>query len=121
MNDLLTIACEVVIELFRSDVDGHVPNPVYSWLATTGAHFGIGMVVALTRARKFAARLLAPFIVKELAFDLRLDGFALLTLADSAVDTIVVSLGYLWASWATGRRFVGHASLSKALASWNFR
>ena len=36
-------------------------------------------------------------VAAELAYDLPGDGFALQTWADSAVDVVVVALGYLWA------------------------
>lgn len=90
MTDLLTIAGEVLAELFRSDVDGHIPDPVYSWLATTVAHFGMGMMVALSPARRFAADLLTAYLVKEAVFDLRIDAFAFVTLLDCAADSYTI-------------------------------
>lgn len=97
MTDLLTIAGEVLAELFRSDVDGHMPHPVYSWLATTVAHFGMGMMVALSPARRFAADLLLAYLVKEAVFDLRIDAFAVATLLDSMADSIALYVGFHWA------------------------
>lgn len=97
MIDLWTIAGEVLAELFRSDVDGHIPHPVYSWLAVFTAHIGMGMIVALSPARRFAADLLTAYLVKEAVFDLRLDAFAFVTLLDSAADTFALCVGFHWA------------------------
>lgn len=113
MTDVLNIAWEVLQELFRSDVDGHTPHPVYSWLAVFVAHIGIGLMVALSPARKIATYLLIGFIVKELAFDLRFDGYVLRTWADSAADVCALVLGYGWCSWATGRGFLGRGLIQK--------
>jgi hypothetical protein len=97
MTDLLAIAGEVLAELLRSDVDGHLPHPVYSWLAVLVAHIGLGMMVALSPARKLATALLVIYIAKEIAFDMRLSGFAFAISLDSIADTLALCIGYGWA------------------------
>jgi hypothetical protein len=98
MGDVISMAGAVLSEILRSDVSGHCPDPVYAWLAKGVAHLGLGMVAGLLGMRmNWALFGLALLALKELAFDLPGDGFALLTWADSAVDVVVVALGYLWA------------------------
>ncbi len=97
MTDFLNTAGEVLQELFRSDVDGHIPHPVYSWLAVFVAHIGMGMMVALSSARRFAADLLLAYLVKEAVFDLRIDAFAVATLLDSVADAFALCAGFHWA------------------------
>jgi hypothetical protein len=126
MSDLWTIALEVLAELGRSDVDGHTPHPVYSWLATSGAHVGIGMLAALLPVSCARPRVLVSLAVlwvfKELAFDLRQDGFALRTWADSAADLTFGALGFWFARRALqragGQPFhnAGNQSLNPAVA-----
>ena len=98
MGDVVSMAGAVLSEILRSDVSGHCPDPVYLWLAMGLAHLGLGMGAGLLGVRRgwalFGLTLLA---MKQLVFDLPNDGFALQTWADSAVDVVVVALGYLWA------------------------
>lgn len=94
----MTIAGEVLWELCRSDADGHVPHWQYLWLTVLFAHIGIGMMVAHSKLRRAASVLLLLYIGKELACDLRHDGFAFWTWVDSAVDVSAICGGFLWAS-----------------------
>jgi hypothetical protein len=91
----------VLAEIARSDVDGHTPHPFYSWLATSGAHVGIGMSLCLCRFTRARPRVLVTFAAfwafKELAFDLRADGYAALTWADSGADLSFAALGFWFA------------------------
>jgi hypothetical protein len=114
MSDLWTIALEVLAELGRSDVDGHPPHPVYSYLAVMAAHLGMGMGLALglvwwplSRARVIRSwlplALIGLWTLKELASDLRQDGFALRTWADSAADLTFGALGFWFARRALQR------------------
>lgn len=98
MNDFLTIAGKFLQELCRSDADGHCPHWAYLWLTVFVAHNGLGMMVALTPLRKFAGWILALYVAKELGCDLRLDGYAMPTWIDSAIDVFAVWLGYAFAS-----------------------
>lgn len=119
MHDLCTNAFDLLAEFGRSDVNGRVPHVAYSWLATTGARIGIGMFVGLlgtshkrahtgppSRAR-VSLSLQVTFAVlwtlKELAFDLRNDGFQPLTLADSIADLFFAALGFWYARQAINR------------------
>ena len=98
MGDVVSMAGAVLSEILRSDVSGHCPDPIYAWLAKGVAHLGLGMVAGLLGMRRgWALFCLTLLALKELRFDLPGDGFALQTWADSAVDVVVVALGYLWA------------------------
>lgn len=133
MSDLWTTALEVLAELGRSDADWTPAHPVYSWLATTGAHIGMGMGLALgliwwPPSRTPAIRAWLPLALiglwafKELASDLRQDGFALRTWADSAADLTLGALGFWFArralQSARGQSFLneGNQSLNPAVA-----
>lgn len=104
MFDPWTLAAGILTELCRSDVGDIAPSRAYLWLAVGVAHIGMGMAVALSPFRRFAAVLLLVFIARELACDLRHDGFALLTWLDSVFDTAMVAFGFAWATRAIEAR-----------------
>lgn len=108
MSDLWDIVVAVIAELGRSDAEGNIPHAIYCWLATSGAHVGMGMGLALaliwwhmSRVPEIRARvpfaLLCLWAVKELAFDLFNGNFTLWTWADSAFDLSCGALGFWFA------------------------
>lgn len=107
MSELLTVALDVLAEMGQSDADGHVPHPIYSWLATSGAHLAIGMALGLwhdTRARpRVVVTFFALWAAKELYFDLPRGNWSLLTWADSFYDLAIGAIGLLSARSAIGR------------------
>ena len=108
MSDLVTVALDVLAEMGRSDADGHGPHPVYSWLATTGAHLAIGMMLGFGRDTRAHARVVVTFFAlwagKELSFDLPGGDWSPLTWADSIADLAFGGLGLLLAIRAMSGR-----------------
>jgi hypothetical protein len=108
MIDMVRVALDVLAEMGRSDINGHVPHPVYCWLATTGAHLAIGMMLGLRSVTRARARVVVTFFAlwaaKELSFDLPDGGWSPLTWADSIADLAFARLGLLLANRAMSER-----------------
>lgn len=95
---------DMLPEFGRSDVGGHPVAAWHVWLSNSVAHAGIGAFAALAGWRRRAVLVAVLWIGKEVTCDLPADGFALLTLADSAADLALAALGWWWALYSMDRK-----------------
>jgi hypothetical protein len=87
--DLLS---QLWIDLTHSDVSGAEMSLPYIWGKALLAHFGLGALFAALPAR-FGWACLGLVVLKQAAFDIPNDAFALWTVADSLVDVAMVYAG----------------------------
>lgn len=98
MSDFAQTALALIGDFGLSDVAGCAPNPLHAWLANSFGHFAFGIIAALWRFPRWALLLAwAALAAKETALDLPADGFAALTMLDSAVDLALPLMGFILA------------------------
>jgi hypothetical protein len=92
------LIAEIVFELTHSDIGEARMSALYLWGVMLFAHFGLGALFAAF-PNWFGWACLGLVVLKQIAFDIPNDAYALWTVADSLVDvgTVYAGLAYVQA------------------------
>jgi hypothetical protein len=101
MNTAFDLASIILAELAKSDAVGPPPPRWFTQITGGMAHFLMGAVVAWFHApRALVLAFALALFLKEVALDLAGAGYRVAVVADSAVDLVLVALGW----WIVTRR-----------------